>query len=82
MGAALSNVSPGMAVGDNIYPSLQRSSPNGLCVGAGAGAPEGEAFCLAPSGIALAGHSPAILLYTFAARQWDPASFCQQLLGM
>lgn len=36
----------------------------------------GEAFCLCPSGTALAGQSPAILLYTFSSRQQDAAFQC------
>lgn len=87
VGTAPSKVSPGMAVGHNIYP--RHPEPAALIPTRGLsqqwchGSSEGrEAFCLSPSGIGLAGHSPAILLNTFSARQYDPASHCQQLLGM
>lgn len=55
--------------------------PHGLCPSRGARAPRGGILSCSLS-TAVAGHSPTVLLYTFSARQWDPASLSQQLLGM
>lgn len=56
--------------------SLQQPSPHGSVPAVVPRLIMGEAFCLCPSGTALAGQSPAILLYTFSSRQQDAAFQC------